>query len=1024
MRTSLRVVAGILVLANFAAADPIKRLTQPSISPDGSRIAFSWQGDIWVVGREGGRAERLTVHPAVDANPHWTPDGSHIVFSSNRYGIANVFSIDVKGNDLKRLTYEGAPTVPNAVSPDGKWVYGQSASFTASRTNVFRVPITGGDITQLTEHPFEGSFYPVLSPDGKKVYYDRGGYGPAAWQKPGVKSSAMPNLFVADTGAPLRHNKPLDRSEATQMFPSVAGDGRITYVSNESGWPNIWRMNPDGSGKRRLTDHRDGTVRFCSVSKDGRFVAYDFESELWVLDIDSGKSTKLAVDVPADARTTPVQEITLASGVEDYTVAPDGKRAVLAMRGDLFLIPEKGGTTRRLTTNPAWDGQPSFLDGKRVIYVASSHGHRSLATVDTEGHVKPFLADSADLTHPVVSPDGKSVAYVRGGEEILVIPSAGGTPKSILKGAFRDSITDALPFSWSADSKWLLIDRPTSLGSSEVTACEIGSDKRIVVARTAHGASTPRFLPNGKGVYFIATEYDFKPDLFIVDLVPQEVTFAEDDLDKLDEKPAKKEGGPIEIQEAGIELRMRRLTRSEDVQDAVAAADGRAIFVSTTSGGLLSLTLSTGVAKPVEGAPASSGGLQLGNGKLYLLSGGKMFALGLERPGLAPIPFSAVYNVDMRDEERALFEEVWWAMGALYYDERMHGKDWNAIKSKFEQIVPYCYDRADFYALMGEMMEELDSSHLGSTAPPMAPPGNDAAGYLGIQLDPGPLESRGIYVVKSIDLNSPADHPASRLKIGDRILSVDGVEPDPRAPIASLLNTKAGKKVLLRIERAGSPKEILIKPGSIATQRELNYQNWVTWERQETERLSKGRLTYVHIRAMDDPSYEQFLREIRTYTPGKKGLIIDVRYNGGGSTSHKVLGVLIKSPWLIRTTRGYQGLRLSENIYRGDSLELPTALLMNTYSFSNAEIMGEGFRQLKRGPIIGERTPGYVIGTGAHGLWDGGAIRMPEIGSFSVNGEDMENNGRRPDFNVWFDPDAWLAGRDVQLEKAVEEMLK
>lgn len=1011
------------MLSSFAVAEPIKRITQPAISPDGSRIAFSWQGDIWVVGREGGRAERLTVHPAVDANPHWTPDGSHIIFSSNRYGFPNVFSIDTKGNGLKRLTYEASPTIPNCVSPDGKWVYGQSSSFTGTRTNIFRVPITGGDITQLTEHPFESSFYPVVSPDGKKVYYDRGGYGPTAWQKPGVKSSAMPNIFVADVAAPLIHNHPVGRSEATQMFPSFASDGRITYVSNESGWPNVWRMNADGTGKKRLTDHRDGTIRYCSTSSDGRFVAYDFESDLWLLDVESGKSTKLQVDVPSDARTNISQEITLSTGVEDYAIAPDAKRAVIVMRGDLFLIPEKGGTTRRLTTNPAWDGQPSFLDPKRVVYVASSHGHRALQTVDTDGHTKPFLNDASDLTHPLVSPDGKSVAYVRGGEEILIVPAGGGTPKSILKGAFRDAIGDALPFSWSSDSKWLLVDRSTAIGSSEVLACEVANDKRIVVARTAHGAGTPRFLPNGKAIYFVATEYDFKPDLFIVDLVPPEVTFSEDDLDKLDEKPAKKEPGAIEIQEAGIEQRMRRLTRSGDVADAFASMDGKSIFTSA-GGALLSIPCYTGATKPVEGAPASPSGLLLGNGKLYMASAGKLFSLNLERSALAPIAFNAVYTINAKDEETALFEEIWWAMGTLYYDERLHGKDWNAIKTKFAQIVPYCYDRSDFYALMGEMMEELDSSHLGSTAPPAAPYGNDAAGYIGIQLDQAKLESRGIYVVRSIDAGSPADHPASKLKVGDRILSVDGIEPDTTNPLVSLLNKKAGKKVGLRIERAGSPMDITIKPSTTAVQRDLVYQNWVEWERKETDRLSKGQLAYVHIRAMDDPSYEQFLREIRTLTPGKKGLLIDVRYNGGGSTSHKVLGVLVKTPWLIRTTRGYGGLHLSENIFRGDSLELPTALLMNTYSFSNAEIMGEGFRQLKRGPIIGERTPGYVIGTGAHALWDGGMIRMPEIGSFAVNGEDLENNGRRPDFNVWFDPDAWLAGRDVQLEKAVQELLK
>ncbi len=1018
------ILAAIFCLVNTSQAEIIKRLTQPAISPDGSEIAFSWQGDIWVVGKAGGRAERLTIHPANDVAPHWTPDGKRIVFASDRFGGLNVFSMSAAGEDLKRLTFDSANTTPYSVSPDGKYVYGQSAAFTALRANIFRVPITGGDLVKLTDHPFEGAIYPVSSPDGSKILYCRGSYGAAGWQKPGVRSTALPNLFVADNTVPFKNQHPIGRSESTQMFPTVDKDGDIFYVSNESGWPNISRMHPDGKGKKQLTNHRDGTIRFSSVSQDGRAVAYDFESELYVLDTQSGESRKLSVEVPGDARINPTQELNLATGVDEFAISPDSKRAVIGVRGDLFLLPEKGGTTRRLTTNPAWDGHPAFLDVKTILYVASDRGKRSLMSMGLDGHAKPFVNDDRDVTHPLVSPDGKSVAYLSAGEEILVVPATGGTAKSILRGSFHDSITSDAPYSWSTDNKWLLIDKPTSLGSSQVIAAQVASDKRIIVARTAHGAGTPRFLPSGKGIYFIASEYSQNPDLFVVDLMPQEVTFSEDDLDKLDDAKSAKADPVVEIQEEGIDHRMRRLSTTGDITTAMASPDGKTIYASAGPQ-LMAYQTGTGPAKPIEGVTGANN-LIAGPGGLkgYYVSGGKFFSMAIDKPAPTLIAFNATYSVNVREEEQALFDEIWWAMDRFYYDDKMHGKDWKAIKSKFAAIVPFTYDRVDFYALMGEMMEELDSSHLGSTPPPQTPFGTDQTGYLGISLDPVALDARGTYIVKSIEPGSPADHPISKLQPGDRIVSIDGVEPNAITTLASLLNRKAAKKVVVKVLRNDAPKEITIKPATPALQRELGYENWVTWERAETERLSGGQLSYVHIRAMDDASYEQFLREIRTYAVGKKGLLIDVRYNGGGSTSHKVLGVLVKTPWLIRTTRGYDGLKLSENIYRGDSLELPSALLMNSYSFSNAEIMGEGFRKLKRGPIIGERTPGYVIGTGAVRLWDGGAIRMPEIGSISVDGVDMENNGRRPDVNVWFDPDAWTSGHDLQLEKAVEELLK
>jgi tricorn protease len=204
----------------------------------------------------------------------------------------------------------------------------------------------------------------------------------------------------------------------------------------------------------------------------------------------------------------------------------------------------------------------------------------------------------------------------------------------------------------------------------------------------------------------------------------------------------------------------------------------------------------------------------------------------------------------------------------------------------------------------------------------------------------------------------------------------------------------------------------------------LVYENWVRQNREYVERVSNGKLTYLHIQGMNEPSLQRFLREIRTLTPDREGVIIDVRFNGGGSTAHQILSVLSKEPWLIRTTPGEFGYRVSENIWRGDSLELPTALLINENSFSNAEIFAEGFRRMRLGPIIGEATAGGVIGTSSYQLWDGGSIRMPRIGAYAIDGENLERNGRRPDIRVPFDPNAAARGEDPQLDRAIAEMMK
>lgn len=1007
-RTSLLIVACVACSAN---ASIVKRVQTPAPAPDGKSFVFSWQGDLWRVGINGGRAERLTVHPASEINPRFTPDGKKIVFSSNRYGNYDVFIMNADGSGLKRLNYESGQEYVNSVSPDGKYVYGYTNYF--GRTDLFRVNIEGGDIIPISDHIFEAEFSPTISSDGKRVYYNRGSYGASVWRKPGVTGTAVGDIWVADNTVPLSNHRNLTNSDASELMPLPQKDGTMIYSSNKSGWPNLYK------GNTQLTNHTDGTLRNPQATPDGSIVLYEFNSEIWKLDVATKKTVKLEIDVPDDQRNHPEVELTLNSGVQDYAFSPDGKRGCIQVRGELFLIPGNGGTTRRLTTNVAMDQHPTWIDNKTILYAeAELAGKRSLKTVDIDGNIKPFLTDSVDLMHPVVSPDGKWVAFHRGITEICVVPATGGAKTTTIRGNFVDVLDGEAQFNWSPDSKFLVYAKPTDRGAT-VQVAAIDGSKDVTVAWLARGGSVPQFMPNGKAVYFTAYERT-EPELFVVDLVPKDLTFSEDDLDNIDKPRPKQDQVKVEIYEPWIERRMQRLTNGA-TGTPQHSPDGRGIYANV--GGKFSLVSLTGNVSPAEQFTGNPSRMSVANGKMYFTSAGRLFSYTPGTPAPAPVNFSANMTVNLRDEETALFNEVGWALENMYYDPGMHGKNWKAIRDKFAKVVPYVTDRSDFYALIGEMMEELDSSHLGSTAPPSESYGSDSTAYLGVNFDPKE-QAAGRMVVASITTASPASLPQSKLEVGDRLISVDKVKISATEPLAKLLNKKAGKKVVLGVVRGGREIEVTIKPEPPTSRTSRNYEDWVAWQRKETERLSNGQLTYFHIAGMSDPEYIKFLRDIRVYTIGKKGAIIDVRYNGGGSTSHKVLGILIKTPWLIRTTRGPEGIKLSENIYRGDSLELPTALMMNSYSFSNAEIMGEGFRMLNRGPIIGERTPGYVIGTGAFSLWDGGSIRMPSIGAYAVNGENLENNGRKPDFNVPFDPNAWSSGRDPQLEKAVQELLK
>ncbi len=1011
-------------------ANEIGRVSDPAVSPDGKMLAFSWQGDIWVSSIEGGKSTRLTVHPAEDTMPKWTKDGRHIIFSSTRSGNADVYMMTTDGNELKRLTFESSTEYPQAVSPDGQYVFGYTNAF--GRLDLFKVSIRGGDLIRLTEHPLEMEYYPSISPDGKYVLYNTSG-GAGNWRKPGHSGSNTSRVWIAENSVPLKNHHMVLQGDHNDMFPVYVSDTKFALISNRSGAPNVFSCDVSGSGLKQLTKFTSGTLRALSASQDGSIMAFQKDSKIWTLD-SNGNLKELQLLAPADMTRDPIQEITLTSGISSFTVSPNGKRAVIAARGDIFFLPERGGTTRRLTESPKNDSQPVWLDDQKVLYVAAGEaGKREFRTesIDGQSH-KLFKSDPLDLNSPVLSPDKKWLAFHRGNHQLCVMPVSGGEPTVLAEGDFGESLGGSRSFNWSPDSQWIVY-RVGLFRGIQIAMIQPNGGRKIELTRVGKSASTPVFSTDGKSVVFSAIEgtnfsevRDSKSPLMVIDLVPQPITYSEDDLDKIDspkEEPSK--DITVKIVEKGLRNRIRQLGTGSS-NGIWPAVDGRSVFANV-EGQFSTVSLKSGVATPVAGVTGSVSDVEIAGNKqkVYFVQAGKPNALNMAGGAVAPISFAATYKVDQTQEEIALFEEIWWAMSQMYYNPEMNGKNWNGIRESFAKMVPWCTSREDFYALMGEMMELLDSSHLGATAPAgsrnLSP---DDTGWLGVTWNWGALDSRHVYIVDHVYDGTPASHPDSELASGDQVMTVDGQELKEGVTLASLLNKKAGKKVRLQVLRNLKTVEVTIQPARASTRTGVMYYDWVQNNKKMVDQLSKGRLGYIHIQAMDVSSLDTFLKEIQTDLNGKDGVLLDVRYNGGGFTSHIILNTMLKTPWLIRTNRDQPEFRFSENNYRGNALELPAACLTNQYSFSNAEIFSEGFRALKLGPIIGERTAGGVIGTGAYGLWDGGQIRMPGSGAFSVKGENLEQNGRMPDINIAWDPNVALQGRDPQIEAAVKALLE
>ena len=1011
------------------AQQPVLRTLDPALSPDGSTIAFSWQGDVWTVPSSGGMARRLTVNPAGDESPVWTPDSKSIIFSSNRTGVSDLYAMASDGTGFRRLTWSTGASTPYSVSPDGQWVYGNTASF--GRGNVFRVSIKGGELVRLTLHPFEIQFTADVSPDGSKVAFCSGGSG-GQWRKPLQHGSNTPEIWIGAPTTPLTGLEQVTHNEYLDMYPRFVTNDELLLMSNRGGGQNVWLTGLNGKNAKQVTHFGSGTIRSLTVSRPNKTFVFQRNSRIYLGGLNGSEPTQVPIFAPDDSRRPLQQAITVNSGISDYQVSPNGRRLLVAMRGDLFVSPETGGTTKQLTKNPGWDGQGRWLTDKDIVYATGGTlGKKSVHKMSVDGTDSVFVDDSADLMHPVPSPDRQWVAMLRGDRDIVVAPAAGGVTSPAFQGRFNSALDGDTPFSWSPDGAWLVVNSTNERGGSDIVMVKRDGSQKILLSRVGKAANTPQFLPNGRGVYYLATEgldfseaRDSKSVLTMIDLVPEPMTFTEDDYDKLDEAPTKEEKPAVVVKVVmdGLKDRKRRILA--DAQGAWAAPDGKSIYAAV-NGGLVRVPSSgPGAARPVSGVTGAVQWINPGSkGKLLLLQAGKLVALS---PGpeaaTTPLNISARITIDNRKEEMALFNEAWWALSRQFYDPKMHGKDWNQVRQEFEPEVAQVTSRDDFYNLMGEMVERLDSSHQGAnTSEPFRPENPQPLAWIGVDFDPAAAQS-GRCIVSKIYANTPAAHPDSTLLVGDEVTSINGSTSSEGAPLTALMVDQAGKKVVLGVRRGGSDIKVTIKPVSGAARAAVIIDDWEEWNRKEVDRLSSGTLAYTHVRAMDAASLDTFLSDIQDETVGKKGIIVDVRFNGGGFTSHIILDIMRKVPWLKRTFRDWPDKWVSENVMRGNSLEMPAACITNEYSFSNAEIFSEGFRRLKLGPVIGEPTGGAVIGTGAYSLWDGGSIRMPGIGVYTVDGENLEGAGRKPDFDVPYDPVLWMKGRDAQIEKAVAEL--
>jgi len=1022
------------------------RDTNPRFSPDGKWIAFSsdryGNSDVFVLPAAGGEARQLTFNSANDTVVGWSRDSKRVVFSSARGrvfgGTPNLLEVAIEGGLEMPLATDWGTN--GTYSPDGK-------KFAFNR------------------HPAVWS---------RKHY--RGSYSADLWVMD-VAGKTFQKLLDADGPDDVKPNNLWPMYGNGEIFfvsdrDTVAKAGAPEVMKSVN---NIWKIPAAGGRPAKVTNHRSGNLNFPSISADGKTIVYEEGFGLWKLDTASGRSTEVKIDIATDAKENDFEVITYNGQADSFDLSPSTRRAAISIRGEIFTIATERGDVSRITNSYRRDTSPAWSpDGKWIAYESDQSGRDEVWVVAADGKNPRKLTDADTEKSGIAwAPDSKALAFSSSDKKLYVADVATGQSRVVASGeAGAPQGTE-----FSPDGKWIAYTKADrDLRPQVWIVSSAGGEEHLISDEGLFAASSARWTADGKKLIFLggyvqggsATQRNNTAALYSLSLTQEDRDPVSRDIDDEEAaqaadraaRPAGRPGAPQETPDVKIDWkdmgrRIRQVTRiSDSISTAVPSPDSRTyafVAQSDIDGRNVSLlytiaengdqmrrvTQSQPPAGEGEG-PGGGGGFGGGISSLQFARDGRTIffregngiwsvALGGSTEGGAGtggaaggggnrrrVNFTARVEVDHREERKQVFEEGWRVMKHRFYDSRMHGADWNAARATYQPLLDDVADVEELQNVMMMMIGELNASHTGVSGggDPDRNPLNTR--YPGFELEP---DASGYYKVSYIYNDGPADHDFVKVKVGDYVLAVNDTALKSGDNYWKYYNLAPGRKMTFTVNSKPSADgawSIKVEPVNGGAYGTLLYEKWVAERRAIVDKASGGEVGYLHIRAMNAPSLARFERELSEYR-FKKALIIDQRFNGGGGIDQELLRILQQRQY--QYTRGRDSVTLTrpQRAYFG-----PLVVMQNERSASDAEVFPDGFRTLKLGKVVGVNTLGAVIGTGAFQLMNGSSIRTPGTGLWSITGQNLENYGVPPDVYVDNTPGDYLAGRDAQLEKAVE----
>ena len=1071
-----------IVAPLHAQADVVARsaLSEPSISSDGDEIAFVSGGDIWTVPGAGGIARLLITHPATESRPLWSPDGKQLAFVSTRTGGGDVYVFDLASGRLTRRTFSDGREQLDAWSRDGAWLYFSSSSADISGMNdVWRVSTKGGQPAPVAADRYASEFWGAPSPDGKTLAITARGTISSQWWRHGHSHLDESELWLVRgiDGTPPTYERLGDAGNGKDAWPMWSPDGKtIYYMSDRGGQENLWARTIGGDAKA-LTRFTNGRVLWPQIAGDGRAIVFERDFGIWRYDVAKGSAAEVPVTLRGAVSDVNTERQTLTQGFASLAVAPDSRKAAFVARGDLFVAgTRESSEATRLTSTVSVEADPAWLpDGRRVVYASSRGKAWHIFVQDAVTRAERALTTGTNRNYgPRVSPDGKWIAYQRDGAEVRVVGVDGAGDRKLADADVGEPpFANAGVITWSPDSRYVSYSARGADGFGNVWVVMLdGTPARQVTFGADANVGGVQWSPDGTYLLYRSAMRTEIPRILRVDLVPRTPRFREDQFRELfgptprDSAPTTRPNNPnppsttapatmapaalandssrtavtrvpsrkpVVIVFEGIRQRATVLpTQGLEVGALAISPDGRTLSFTAMAGGqtqLYSWPLDELVRDPqlraLTTTPAAKGSIQWSGDsrEIWFLEGGRIAALTLESRVARTVATSAEVDVSFEAEKRAMFEQAWSYLAHNFFDETMHGADWNAVAVRVAPYVEGARNPDDLRRVLSLMIGELNASHLGINGPTM---GSTLVpvGRLGVRFDRAALETNGSYRVSEVIALGPA--AIAGVRVGDRITAVDGVPLRSAIVLDSLLQNRIGKRVSLSLESAGAtpnPREAMVQPVALGQEKDLLYRQWVEERRAYVAKVSGGRLGYVHMFDMGQPSLDQLYLDLDAENQAREGVVVDVRNNNGGFVNPYAIDVLARRSYLLFTPRGSTVSPARASLGQR-TLERPTVLVTNQHTLSDGEDFAEGYRSLGLGKIVGEPTAGWIIFTSNVGLLDGTtSLRIPGTRVSDAKGKDMEMHPRPVDITVVRPVGESYTGVDSQLDAAVKALL-